>query len=111
MEVKRKKQITLDVFSFKSREVAYVKFLSTTARSDRVGEEDDGRKTAITARIVNLEDGAEYRMVCPALLVSALAEEGIDYVGKCFEITVSKEPKPGKQYKEVECWEIDDPSK
>lgn len=111
MEVKRKNQITLEVFSFKTREVAYVKFLTKITRSERVDESDDGKQVAWTARIINLEDGLQYRMVCPTLLVSALVEEDIDYVFKCFEVTVSKDPKPGKRYKEVECWEIDEPIK
>lgn len=102
-------QITLPPLSFKEREVAYVKCLGTMMRSDRVDQQDDGRKPATVMRVLNLEDMLEYRLVCPALLVSAFADEGFEYKGKCFEIIVSREKKPGKDYKEVEVFELKDP--
>lgn len=106
MEVKRIKQITLDVLSFKGREVAFVKFIGKLHRSEKVDESDDGRKPATVARVINLEDGQEYRLVCPSLLVSALNEDETEYLNKCYEIRVSLNTKPGKAYKEVEVYEI-----
>lgn len=105
----RQKQITLDVLSFKDREVAYIKCVGHMVRSDRVDQKDDGREPATVMRIVNLEDGLEYRMVCPALMVSAFEDEGFEYQGKCYEVRVSSRPVPGKRYKHVEVFEIADP--
>lgn len=110
MKVKRNRQITLPPLSFKDRECAYVLFLSKMQRSDRVDEEDDGKEAATTARVLNLEDGKEYHLICPTVLVSSLCRDSNQYVGMCYEIIVSKDPKPGKRYKEVEVYAIDSPS-
>lgn len=107
---KRTKQVTIDALSFKTRERAYVRFLGEMHKSEKADEADDKREPATVARVLNLEDGHEYRLICPALLVSAILEEGVEYVGHCFEINVSRDPKPGKRYKEVEVYEIECPA-
>ena len=104
----RIRQITLPALSFKSREVAYVKCIGPLTQSDRVSQQDDGRKPATVMRVINLEDGGEYRLICPTLLVSALEDEGLDYLAKCYEIRVSPEKLPGKNYKSVNIYEIED---
>jgi len=109
MKPERIKQITIDVLSFKERDVVYIRCLGEMHRSDRVDKKDDGRESATVMRVVNLEDGLEYRLVCPSLMVSAFEDESINYVGKCFEVTVSSRPVPGKRYKSVEVYEIADP--
>lgn len=106
MEVERLQQITLPALSFKDRAVAYIRCIGKMCCSDRVDSKDDGRKAATVMRVINLEDGLQYRLICPALLVSAFADEGFEYVGKCFEVQVSPNKKPGKDYKEVEVFEI-----
>lgn len=109
MQPTRTHQITLPPLSFKKREVAYIRCLSKMHKSDRVDREDDNREPATVMRVTDLQDGGEYRLVCPALMVSAFADEDFEYVEKCFEIRVSPEPKPGKRYKEVEVYQIKDP--
>lgn len=109
MQPVRTKQITLDVLSFKEREVAFIKCIGRMTTSDRVDKKDDGREPATVMRVINLEDGAEYRLVCPSLMVSAFEDEGFDYQGKCYEVRVSARPVPGKRYKHVEVFEIQDP--
>lgn len=109
MKPERIKQITIDVLSFKERDVAYVRCLSEMHRSERVDKKDDGREAATVMRVINLVDGLEYRLVCPSLMVSAFEDESIPYVGKCFEVTCSSRPLPGKRYKSCEVYEIGDP--
>ena len=103
----RKSQVTLPGLSFKDREIAYVRIETPLVRSERNDELKEGEKPATVCKITNLQDGKLYRLICPALMVSALMDEGTDYVGKSFEIIVSSQPKPGKRYKEVEVYEID----
>lgn len=105
----RKQQITLPGYSFKEREVGFIKSLGQMTRSDRVGRAEDDRKRATVMKILNLEDGLLYRMICPSLLISALEDEDVDYVGRCFEICVTADVMPGKDYKGVEVFEIECP--
>lgn len=103
--------VTVPALSFKNRTVAYVRFEGELKLSDKVERVDDKRQPATVARVVNLEDGKPYDLIAPTLLVSALLKYPVGYVGKCFEIEVSKEKVPGKQYKEVACHEIKCPAK
>lgn len=106
MKYERIEQITLPGLSFKGREVAYVKSLALMTSSERVSEGDDKRKRATVMKVINLEDGQVYRLICPSLLISALEDEGTDYVGKCYEINVTPDKLPGKDYKGVRVYEI-----
>jgi hypothetical protein len=103
----RKQQVTLPGLSFKDREIVYVKILTEIGRSERVDERDDNRKAANTCRVLNLRDNKQYILICPALMVSAFADLREDPVGKCYQIIAPKHKKPGKDYKEVEVWEVD----
>ena len=103
----RKQQITLPGLSFKGRTNAFVKILSKLHTSDRVESKDDKRKPATVCKIIDLQTGELCRLICPALMVSALNDEGIEYVGKCYEIVVSADKVPGKEYKDVAVYEID----
>lgn len=110
MKTKRKQQITLPSLSFKGVEARYVKFLGKLHKSDKLDEGEDNRQAATTARVLNLEDWREYTLICPTLLVSALDEGSVEYVGKCFEVICPLDPRPGKRYREIECYEIEQPS-
>lgn len=103
----RKQQITLPSLSFKERTQAFVLILTEMHKSERVEKKDDNRKAATTCRVKNLEDGKDYIMICPALMVSSLQDIGEDYVGKCYEVNVTADKLPGKDYKGVEVYEID----
>lgn len=103
----RKKQVTLPGLSFKNREIAYVKALSTMHKSVRDSEPDKGEKPATVMKVLNLQDNKEYRLICPALMVSSFNDEGDEYVGKCYEIIVPAALVPGKRYKDCEVYEID----
>lgn len=109
MDVVRTKQVTIDGLSFKGVEARYVKVLEPMAFSAKVDEGDDGRRQATTCRVINLEDGKEYRLICPTLLVSAWTDEGEGIVGKCYEILCPLDKKPGKDYREVSVYEIEEP--
>lgn len=109
MKPQRLQQITLDALSFKERDVVYIRCLGEMHRSERVDKKDDGREPATVMRVTNLEDGQQYRLVCPSLMVSAFEDEAFEYKGKCFEITCSARPLPGKRYKACEIYEIVDP--
>lgn len=110
MKVERLEQITLPGYSFKEREQGYIKSLGLMSSSQRVSEGDDKRKRATVMKIIDLETGELFRMICPSLLVSALEDEGTDYVGKCYEILVTADKLPGKDYKGVRVYEIKCPS-
>lgn len=99
-------QVTLPGLSFAKREIAYVKVLSAMVTSVRNDEPDSGNKPATVMKVLNLQDQMEYRLICPALLVSSLTDEGEDYVGKCYEIQVPKDILPGKRYKACQVYEI-----
>lgn len=107
MENYRKQQVTLPSLSFKEREIVYIKILTALGRSDRVDQQDDGRKPAITCRVLNLLDQKEYILICPTLMASAFADGHIDPVGKCFEVTAPRHMRPGKDYKDVDVYQID----
>lgn len=102
----RLEQVTLPGLSFKNRQRAYIKCLGPIVESKRVGEAQDGRKAAHVMKVMNLKDKLMYRMICPALMLSAFDDEGEEYVGKCYEIYVSRNKVRGKDYKDVHVWEI-----
>jgi hypothetical protein len=102
----RTQQISLPALSFKKRTRAYVKIVGKLHKSERADREDDGREPATIVKVVDLEDGLKYRMICPSVLVGILTDDEVDYVGKCFEINVAAEPVAGKRYKMVDLWEI-----
>ena len=108
MKVTRKALVNLPALSFKNKELLYLKFLTMLATSQHVGEEDDGREPATTARVINIETGEVCEFIAPTLLVSALSRYGA-YVGKCFEIHCTKDKMPGKNYRGVTCYEIEEP--
>lgn len=105
----RKEQIDLPALSFKKRTRAYVKILGTLHKSERADREDDGREPATIVKVIDLEDGLKYRMICPSVLVGILTDDELDYVGKCFEVNVAAQPAEGKRYKMVQLWEIECP--
>jgi len=109
MDVKRIAPVTVPALSFKSRTRAYVRIESEMHESGAVGQEDDGREPAVICRVTDLEDGQLYELICPTLLVTALDRYPGGYKGLCFEIDVSAAAKPGKRYKEVTVYEIEDP--
>ncbi len=104
----RKQQITLPGLSFKDRTHAYVKILSKMHQSERVDTKDDGRKAATICKVIDLQTAEMCRLICPALMVSALIDTNEAYVGKCYEIVVSSEKVPGKDYKSVRVYEIEE---
>lgn len=103
----RKQQVTLPGLSFKERERAFVKILGPMVKSDRDADDKKGDKAATVCKVIDLQTGELARLICPALMVSALNDEGVDYVGKCYEIIVTANKLPGKDYKGVEVYEID----
>lgn len=103
----RRKQITLPGLSFKTRQIAYIKALGEMQQSTRVKEQQDNRQSATVMKILNLQDQMEYRLICPALMISAFGDEGDKYIGKCFEVVVSAEKMVGKDYKDCQVYEID----
>lgn len=103
----RQEQITLPGLSFKDREIAYIKVLSPMITSERQAGSDDKRKPATVIKVENLQDHLNYRLICPALLVSSFMDEGEEYVGKCYEIIVTSQVLPGKSYKGVQVFAID----
>ncbi len=103
----RKQQLTLPGLSFKGRTNAFVKILSKMHVSERVDSKDDGRKAATICKVIDLQTGELCRLICPALMVSALNDDGIEYVNKCYEIVVSAEKVTGKDYKDVSVYAID----
>lgn len=102
----RTKQITLPSLSFKEREIVYVKILTEMHKSERVDQSDDKREPATTCRVTNLQDGKDYILICPTLMVSSLQDIGAEYVDQCFEVRTTMKPMPGKQYKGVEVYGI-----
>lgn len=109
LEVKRVGQVVIPSLSHKKTVDRYVRFLTELKLSEAVGEEDDGREPATTARVINLEDGQLYEYIAPALATSALNKYPGGHVGKCFHISVGLEVVPGKRYRPVEAWEIECP--
>lgn len=103
----RQAQITLPGLSFKDREVAYIKVLGIMHKSEREDNDKSGRGNATVMKVENLQDNKEYRLICPTLMVSSFEDEGEDYVGNCYEIQVTAQVLPGKQYKGVEVYKID----
>ena len=110
MSLKRKQQVTLPALSFKDNTQLFVYITTEIHQSERVEKKDDGRKPANTCRCINLADNKEYILICPTLMVSALQDGGIEYVGKYFEVNVTADKLPGKDYKGVEVYEIDKPA-
>ena len=109
MQPKRVGTLTVPPLSFKLRTLAYVRVLTAMHESASVGDEDDGRAPATICRVVNLADGKEYDFLVPTLVQSAWTRYGGEYVGKCFEVRMSKDAAPGKRYKTAEVYEIEDP--
>lgn len=107
MSEHRKKQVTLPGLSFKKREIAYIKVLAPMTKSVRDSEQSKDDKPATVMKVLNLQDHKEYRLICPSLMVSSFADEGEEYVGKCYEVIVPAELVPGKRYKNCEVYEID----
>ena len=103
----RQAQITLPGLSFKDREIAYIKVLGPMHKSEREEVEGSNRSAATVMKVENLQDGKEYRLICPTLMVSSFQDEGENYVGNCYEIQVTAQVLPGKQYKGVEVYKID----
>jgi len=109
----RKRAIVTPVLSFKERTVAFVTIMSEITVSDiKDTSEADAKKgakkkePAHVCQVRNLEDGCDYTLICPTLLVTALTEHEGDYVGKSYEINVSAQPRAGKAYKDVTVYEI-----
>jgi len=103
----RVSQITLPALSFKNRNTAYVEFLSLMVKNEDSDKDKPGRRPATVAKVLNLQDGATYLLLCPSLLITALNSASEDYVGKCYEIHVSTAKVEGKEYKAVNCWRIE----
>lgn len=109
MSIVRKQKVTLPALSFKDCTQHYVQITSEIKRSERVEEKDDKRQPANTCRCRNLKDGEEYILICPAMMVGSMRDTGMDYIGKYFEINVTAEALPGKDYKGVTVYEIEKP--
>jgi len=109
-QYKRKTAVTLPVFSFKDRTLAFVRIDDELRQGEHLKGEDAGKQPPWLCTITDLESGNQYEMIAPTLLVTALTEKVGDYVGRCFEIHVSAEPRPGKDYKDVTVYEIECPT-
>jgi hypothetical protein len=109
--VKRLKSITVPTLSFKNRDLLYIRCIGELFKGKDLSGAGEGptRKPADLMRVINLEDGVEYELVCPTLLVSTLKEKVIDYVGKCFEVHATADKIAGKNYKGITVHEIEDP--
>jgi len=105
----RKKALSLPVLSFKERDLAFVRFTSGITQSTIRKGDDDDRKPAMVAEVVNLETGEQQTLICPAALVGTLEDAGDEYIGRCYEIHVTPEKLPGKEYKGVTVYEIECP--
>lgn len=105
-KLKRIATVSLPPLSFKGRTVAFVKILSEMFQPAEEDSPETDRTPATTCRVVNLEDGAEYNLICPTVLVSELKKYSAGYVGKCFEISVTADKLPGKSYKGVSVYEV-----
>jgi len=105
----RLEQLTLPALSFKECTQLFVRSVGTMHTSKIDAESDGGRKPATTMRVINLETGELARLICPALLVTALEADATHYVNKCYEINVSKDKLPGKNYKDVTVYRIECP--
>lgn len=103
----RRGQLTLPGMSFKERQYAYVRIESKITESEKVDDQEDGRHKAQTCRVTDLQTGKMYQLICPKIMVTTFEDLDDDYVGKCFEIYVSKTLVAGKRYKQVEVYEID----
>jgi hypothetical protein len=103
---KRVAVVTLPVLKLKPNQTRYLKILGAI----RVGKQIDDKKEP--AHICNAVDLETYEMgivVCPFLMRNELnaAYPGDKYVGKCFEVTVTRQP--GKAYNHVTLIEVAEP--
>lgn len=106
----RVEPVTLPTLSFKDRTLAYLQFVTPIEKGRRIEtDEEQAKEPADIARVIDLETGEMFELVCPMLLVTALTERVPNYVGLCFEIQVSAEPRPGKKYKDVTVFRIECP--
>lgn len=106
----RLRAITTPIFSFKNRELAFVKILGPIFEGKEIVKAGEAaKKPAMLCPIIDLETGEQCEMICPTILVTTLQEKVSEYVGKCFEIRVGKEKVEGKNYKPVSVYEIECP--
>lgn len=109
---KRTAAVMVPTLSFKERTHAYVKILEAIhlGKVLKPASGQEAKKPAHVCRVIDLEDGTEKDLICPAIMVNTFAEgDTKEYVGKCFEIIATK--KEDKTYKMVEIHVIEDPLK
>lgn len=106
---KRTAAVTVPVFSWKDRDVAFFKVTGRIYQGKpidmKTGEQQ--KKPADLMPMIDLETGEAREMIVPTVLKSNLEEKVKDYVGKCFEARSSK--REGKSYKDFELYQIEEP--
>lgn len=107
---KRKGAVTLPPYSFKNRDVGYLRIESEIVQGKTI--RTDGKPTdkpADICKAVDLETGEMVTFVVPTVVKAALVEEVGDYIGKCFEIEkIGK--REGKRYVDYAVYEIECPA-
>jgi hypothetical protein len=106
---KRIASVNLPSLSRKNKATLFLYILSDLKRSELIDESDDSRQPATTCRVLDLEDGKLYQWVAATVAVSALQRYPNGYVGKCFEVFHHPEKAAGKQYYDVDVFEIEPP--
>jgi len=108
MAVKYKtvKAVTVQSLSFKKVDELAFKVEAPMHVGNKIKEDED-KEPAIIMRVIELESGALYDLIVPALLKTALEENYPDasYVGKSF--VAVKRDIPGKRYKGYDVSEIE----
>jgi hypothetical protein len=105
--------INLPAYSFKKRTVGYLKFISEIILATdpvQIEGQPKKKKKADTVRAIDLETGEMVQLIMPKALVGTFLENRIDYQGKCWEIHVTADTLPGKEYKGVKVYPCADPT-
>lgn len=114
MQVKKVRNLTLDILKFVEQEPRYVKITGAVFLGKEQKDKDPEKKKAPAhlAHCINLEDGTECQIIVAAVVLSVLTDDypNDSYVGKCFEI-VKKNRVQGKAYFPYGVTEIEDPGK
>lgn len=105
---KKVKDVTLQLFKMKPNGPAmYFRFDSEMFEGKKI-KDDDHKDPAILINVTNLETGEAGQIIAPTLLRSALIEAYIEknesYVGRCFELSMTR--IPSEKYNRINLIEI-----
>lgn len=105
---KRKQKMNTSLISMSHTAYLTIRVLGTVhdAPMPSLAKNEDG--TIPVVRVCDLETGEVATLIVPAVFRSILDDDG-NYVGKCYEL-IRGEVVQGKNYRQIEVWEIDDPN-